>query len=500
MTEILLGFETAFTATNLLYCLIGVTLGTVIGMLPGLGSASGVGLLLPLTFGLEPVTAIIMLAGIYYGAQYGGTISSVLIGAPGEAATAVTVLEGHQMARRGRAGQALAIAAIASFVAGVLSLVVVMFVSPLLANVALQFGPPEMVAVILLALVATVGFTAGGRTKGLLCLGLGLVVATVGIDPVLGTERFTFGRIELLGGLGFIEVVIGVFAIAEILRNVSARHSPQVARPSWGEMMLSKNDLKVSTAPIVRGSGIGTVMGVVPGAGSTLASFASYGVERTVAKGKGFGKGAIQGVAGPEAANNAGANGSFIPTLSLGIPGSATTAVLLGALTLHGIQPGPLLIEQQPVLVWGVLASFLIGNAILLILNLPLAPLFASVLTVPYKRLYPVILAVCIIGAYAVENSMTGVWVAVAFGIVGYFLQKYDYPLLPLILGLILGPMLEQGLAQSVQMGGGSYAIFADRPLALVFLALTALALVLPPVVRGIRSRRTRSADKLVSR
>ncbi|MGC5626905.1 tripartite tricarboxylate transporter permease [Georgenia sp. Z1344] len=490
MGDILLGLQTAFTATNLLYCLLGVTLGTVIGMLPGLGSASGVGLLLPLTFGLEPVTAIIMLAGIYYGSQYGGTISSVLIGAPGEAATAVTVLEGHQMAQRGRAGQALAIAAIASFVAGLLSLIVVMFVSPLLADVALRFGPPEMVAVILLALVATVGITDGSRIKGLLCLGLGLIVATVGIDPVLGTERFTFGRIELLGGLGFIEVVIGVFAIAEILRNVSARHFRQVSRPSWKEMMLSKSDIKDSSGPILRGSAIGTVMGVVPGAGSTLASFASYGVERVRAGGRGFGRGAIQGVAGPEAANNAGANGSFIPTLSLGIPGSATTAVLLGALTLHGIQPGPLLIEQQPVLVWGVLCSFLIGNAILLILNLPLAPAFASVLTVPYKRLYPVIFAVCIIGAYAVENTMTGVWVALVFGVVGYFLQKYDYPLLPLILGLILGPMLEQGLAQSVQMGGGNYGIFIDRPLAMVFLALALLALVVPAVTRLIKKKR----------
>ncbi|WP_293783638.1 tripartite tricarboxylate transporter permease [uncultured Aeromicrobium sp.] len=490
MTEIVEGFATAFTATNLLYCLIGVSLGTIIGMLPGLGSASGVGLLLPLTLGLEPVTALIMLAGIYYGTQYGGTISSVLIAAPGEAATAVTVLDGHAMARKGRAGQALAIAAIASFIAGVISLAVVMFVAPPLASVALEFGPPEMVGVLLLALVATAGIGSADRTKSLAMMFLGLVLATVGLDPTWGEARFTFGEMSLLGGVGFIEVVIGMFAIAEVLSRLGEVDGEVIRLKGWRSMLLSRRDLASSAGPIARGSALGTAMGVIPGAGSTLASFLAYGVERRVSRHREeFGHGAIEGVAGPEAANNAAANASFIPALSLGVPGSATTAVLLGALMLHGIQPGPLLIENEPVLVWGLLASFLIGNVILLIQNLPLAPLFASVLALPYRVLYPIILVLCLIGAFAVENNTFGMAMALIFGVVGYVAARHGFSPVALLLGLILGPLLEQGVSRSVAMGGGSLTVFLERPLALTLLALSAAFLLYALVAPSLKKR-----------
>lgn len=497
MTEILEGFATAFSLTNLLYCLIGVSLGTVIGMLPGLGSASGVGLLLPLTLGLEPVTALIMLAGIYYGTQYGGTISSVLIAAPGEAATAITVLDGHAMARRGRAGQALAIAAIASFAAGIISLAVVMFVAPPLADLALAFGPPEMVGVLVLALIATAGIGSGDRAKSLAMMFLGLVLATVGLDPTWGEARFTFGQMSLLGGIGFIEVVIGMFAIAEVLARLGEPEGRVIRLKGWRSMLLSRSDVKDARGPIARGAALGTAMGVVPGAGSTVASFMSYGIERRIARHpEEFGTGAIQGVAGPEAANNAAANASFIPALSLGVPGSATTAVLLGALMLHGVQPGPLLIENEPVLVWGLLASFLIGNVILLVQNLPLAPVFASVLALPYRTLYPVILVLCLIGAFAVENNVFGMWVTLAFGVFGYVASRYGFSPVALLLGLILGPLLEQGLSRSTAMGGGGLGIFLERPLALALLAIAAAFLLYSLIAPLMKNRKRNRSDE----
>lgn len=485
LDQILLGFQTALSPVNLMYCFIGVVLGTVIGLLPGLGSVTGVALLLPLTLTLEPVTALIMLAGIYYGCQYGATISSVLIATPGDSSTVVTTIEGYRLARKGRAGPALAIAAIASFLAGTISIVFLMTLAPIFASFALRFGPPEMVALIVLGFAGIIGFTGTSRTKGLAMAAFGLALATIGIDPQTGVERFTFGNVQLLGGIGFLEVVIGLFAVAEVMSAVR-RGGAEPIRTRFRDMLLTREDWRRSRVPIVRSGILGFVMGVIPGAGATLASFFSYDVERRFSKHKDeFGKGAIEGVAGPEAANNAAVNGAFVPTLTLGIPGSGTTAVLLGAFLIFGIQPGPLLLEEQPQLVWGLIASFYIGNVILLLLNLPLAPVFASILRLPYGVLYPLILLLCFVGAYAIENRMWGVWIAFAFGVIGYFMKRYDYPAAPVILGLILGELFEKSLVQTSSISGGDFTIFLHRPIALALFALAALVLMGPLLVRG---------------
>jgi len=485
LDQILLGFQTALSPVNLAYCFVGVVLGTVIGLLPGLGSATGVALLLPLTLTLEPVTALIMLAGIYYGTQYGATISSVLIATPGDSATVVTTIEGYRLARRGRAGPALAVAAIASFLAGTISIVLLMTLAPVFASFALDFGPPEMAALMVLGLAGVIGFTGSSRAKGLAMAAFGLALATVGIDPSTGVERFTFGNVQLLGGIGFLEVVIGLFAVAEVMSAVR-RGGGEPIRTRFRDMLLSREDWRRSRGAIARGGLLGFFLGVLPGAGATLASFFAYDVERRLSRRRDeFGKGAIEGVAGPEAANNAAVNGAFVPTLTLGIPGSGTTAVLLGAFLLFGIQPGPLLLEEQPQLVWGLIASFYIGNLLLLLLNLPLAPLFASILRLRYGLLYPLILLLCFVGAYAVENRMWGVWIAFAFGVIGYFMKRYGYPAAPVVLGLILGPMLEKALMQTSSMGGGDFGIFLQRPIALALFAVAALVVVGPLLARG---------------
>lgn len=484
LDQILGGFATAATPVNILYCFIGVLLGTVIGLLPGLGSATGVALLLPLTLTLDPISALIMLAGIYYGSQYGATISSILISTPGDSASVVTAIEGYQLARKGRAGPALAIAAIASFLAGTISIVLLMTLAPLFSRFALSFGPPETVALMVLGLVGVIGFTGTSRTKGLAMAAFGLALATVGIDSQTGVARFAFGNVQLLGGIGFLQVVIGLFAVAEVMAQVR-KGTPAPIRTRIRDMLLTREDWNRSKMPILRGGFLGFLMGVLPGAGATLASFFSYDVERRFSKHQDeFGKGAIEGVAGPEAANNAAVNGAFVPTLTLGIPGSGTTAVLLGAFLLFGIQPGPLLLEQQPDLVWGLIASFYIGNMILLVLNLPMAPVFASILRLRYGVLYPFILLLCFVGAYAIENRMWGVWLALAFGLIGYYMKRYDYPAAPVILGLILGGILEQSLMQTSSISGGDFTIFLQRPIALVLFALAALVILGPYILK----------------
>ncbi len=493
LDQILGGFATAVTPVNLMYCFLGVLLGTVIGLLPGLGSATGVALLLPLTLTLEPVTALIMLAGIYYGTQYGATISSVLISTPGDSATVVTTLDGYQLARKGRAGPALAIAAIASFIAGTISIVLLMAFAPLFARFALNFGPPETVALMVLGLAGVIGFSGTSRTKGLAMAAFGLAIATVGLDPQTGVPRFTFGSVELLGGIGFLEVVIGLFAVAEVMSQVH-RGGTAPIRTRFRDMLLTREDWRRSRMAIVRGGFMGFLLGVLPGAGATLASFFSYDVERRISRHpEQFGKGAIEGVAGPEAANNAAVNGSFVPTLTLGIPGSGTTAVLLGAFLLFGIQPGPLLLEQQPDLVWGLIASFYIGNVILLFLNLPLAPVFASILRLRYGFLYPLILLLCFVGAYAIENRLWGVWLAFAFGVIGYFMKRYDYPAAPVILGLILGGLLEEAMMQTSSISGGDFTIFLQRPIALVLFLVAALVILGPYIAKGVGGLTRRS-------
>ncbi|WP_219412626.1 tripartite tricarboxylate transporter permease [Pseudonocardia nigra] len=490
LENLVLGFSTALSVENLLWCFVGVLMGTVIGVLPGLGSTTGVAILLPLTLGLEPVTALIMLAGIYYGAQYGGTITSVLISTPGEAATVVTTLDGYQMARRGRAGAALAISAIGSFVAAIISLVLLMALAPPFAEFALRFGPPEMLAVMLLGLATIVSFSGENKVLGTTMAVLGLVIAMVGVDTGSGVARFTFGSVDLLSGIPFVEVMIGLFAVGEVLHQIREGAAAPI-RARFRDLMISRRDLARSGGPILRGSGLGFLFGCLPGAGSTLASFMAYGIEKRVSRHKDeFGTGAIEGVAAPESANNAAANANFVPTLTLGVPGGATTAVLLGAFAIYGIQPGPLLFEQQPALVWGLLASFFLGNLILLVLNLPLAPVFAQLLRVPYGYMYPLILFTSVVGAYSISNNLFSVWVVLVFGVIGYAMKRLNLPMAPLVLGLVLGPLFEKALVQTSAIGDGNLLIVLTRPLSLVVLVLAVLLLAGPAVVGRLRRGR----------
>jgi putative tricarboxylic transport membrane protein len=498
LDNLLLGFETALTLENVMWCFVGVLMGTVIGVLPGLGSTTGVAILLPLTLSLEPVTALIMLAGIYYGCQYGGTITSVLISTPGEASTVVTTLDGYQMARRGRAGAALAISAIGSFVAAIVSLALLMALAPPFADFALRFGPPEMLAVMVLGLATIVSFSGEDRVLGATMAVLGLVIAMVGVDTGSGVARYTFGSVDLLSGIPFVEVMIGLFAVGEVLHQIREGAAAPI-RARFRELLISRDDLRRSVGPILRGSGLGFLFGCLPGAGSTLASFMAYGVEKRVSKhADEFGSGAIEGVAAPESANNAAANANFVPTLTLGVPGGATTAVLLGAFTIYGIQPGPLLFDQQPELVWGLLASFFIGNLILLVLNLPLAPVFAQLLRVPYGYLYPLILFTSVLGAYAISNNMFSVWVVLVFGLIGYAMKRLGLPTAPLVLGLVLGPLFEKALVQTSSIGDGNLLIVFTRPLSVVVLVIAALLLFGPALVTRVRSARSRPPSSLV--
>lgn len=491
--NLILGFQTALTLENVLWCFVGVLLGTVIGLLPGLGSTTGVAVLLPITFTLEPVTALIMLAGIYYGAQYGGTITSVLISTPGEAASVVTTLDGYQMAKRGRAGAALAISAIGSFIAAIISLALLIALAPPLADVALEFGPVEMFAIMILGLVIVVTFQGGAFVRGALMAVAGLLVATVGISPGTSEARFTFGNVNLLSGIPFVEVMIGLFALGEVFYQIRVGAAAPI-RARFRDMVISRKDITRSMPAILRGSGIGFGLGILPGAGSTLASFMSYGIERRVSRNKAeFGKGAIEGVASPESANNAAANANFVPTLALGIPGGATTAVLLGAFTIFGLQPGPLLFETQPELVWGLLVSFFIGNLLLLVLNLPLAPVFAQMLRIPYGYLYPIIMLTSLVGAYSVSNNMFSVWLVFVFGVLGYLLKEFGLPTAPFVLGLVLGPLFEKALVQTSAIGKGDLTVVFQSPIALAVLAIAAAMVVLPKLVGSVRSRRERA-------
>jgi putative tricarboxylic transport membrane protein len=489
LDNLILGIQTAFTVQNLIWCFVGVLVGTVIGLMPGLGSTTGVAILIPLTLAFEPVTALIMLAGIYYGAQYGGTITSVLLSVPGEAPSVITALDGYQMARNGRAGAALAIAAIGSFIAAIISLALLMAFAPPFAQWALNFSPVENFAIMIFGLVIVITFGGGSFARGLMMATLGILISTVGVSVGFIDARYTFGNINLLSGIPFVEVMIGVFALGEVFHQIrQGAVSPIRAR--FKDLMITRSELKRSVMPIFRGTGIGFVLGTLPGAGSTLASFMAYGVERKVSKnGPKFGTGQIEGVASPESANNAAANANFIPTLALGIPGGATTAVLLGAFTIYGIQPGPLLFEKQPDLVWGLLVSFFIGNVFLLILNLPLAPVFAQMLRVPYGYLYPLILLTSFIGAYSISNNTFSVWLVFFFGILGYFFKEYNFPLAPFVLGVVLGPLFEKAMAQTSAIGQGSFLIVLERPISFWIIVFTALMVAVPPLYKKIRSK-----------
>ena len=492
ISNILLGFSVALSPENLFFAFVGALIGTVIGALPGIGPSAGVALLLPVTFGMNPASAIIMLAGIYYGAMYGGTITSVLINTPGESASVMTTLDGYQMAVKGRAGAALGMAAIGSFIAGTVGVVALMLAAPPLAEVAISFGPPEYFALMVLGLTTLTGLTGASKLKGLLMGVVGLILGTIGIDPILGNARFTFGNPNLADGLDFLPVAVGLFGIAEILANVDLPTRAEPIKAKITGLLPTRQDWANSRGAIVRGTALGFFVGALPGAGATIASFLAYGLEKRLSKRpERFGTGIIEGVAAPETANNSASAGALVPLMVLGIPGSATTAVMLGALTLYGLQPGPLLMDLNPDVFWGLVASMYIGNVMLLILNLPLAPAFASVLRVPYSALVPIIMGIALVGVYSVQNSTFDLGVALAFGIIGYVLKRYDYPSAPLVLALVLGPLMERAFRQSLQMSQGGFGIFVTRPVTAFFL-LIALIVVVAPLVAWFRSRRDR--------
>jgi putative tricarboxylic transport membrane protein len=498
LNNLLLGFSVALSPANLFWCFVGVFLGTIVGILPGLGPPATIAMLLPLTFKLDHTTAIIMLAGIYYGAKYGGSTTSILLNVPGESASVVTCLDGYQMARQGRAGAALGIAAISSFIAGTFGVLGLMLVAPPLARFALKFAPPEYFALMALGLAMVVFLAGKSMLKALLAMLVGLWFATVGTDLFSAQSRFTFGRFELLDGIDFIVASIGIFAVGEVLANLETRGGTELFKVSGRlkSLLPTLEEIKACRFAFVNGSLVGFIIGVLPGAGSTISSFISYGLEKAVSKHpEKFGTGVIEGVAAPEGANNSDTCGSLVPLLTLGIPGSNTTAILLAALILWGFRPGPLLIQDNPTLFWGLVASMYIGNIMLLILNLPLVPLFAQILRVPYYVLYPAILGVSIVGAYSVSSSLFDVWMLGFFGLLGYVMRKLDFPAAPLVLGLVLGDGLERALRQSLMMSQGDLSILFTRPLSAVMLLIT-LAIVLMPLLRKVKDWRLNAAGE----
>ena len=481
--NLLHGFAVALTPINLLWCFVGVFLVTVIGVMPGLGPPATIAMLLPLTFQMNPTGAVIMLAGIYYGAKYGGSTTSILLNVPGESASVVTCLDGYQMAKKGRASAALGIAAIASFIAGTVGVVLLMLVAPPLAKFALSFSSPEYFALMCLGLAMVVLLAGESMVRALLALLVGLWIAGIGTDLFSDASRFTFGMMELLDGVDFVVVAIGVFALGEVLGNMESREEIQLLPVPRGlrNLLPTKQELKDCRFAFLNGSVIGFLIGVLPGAGSTIASFISYGVEKAVSKHpEKFGTGVPEGVAAPEGANNSETGGALVPLLTLGIPGSGTTAILLAAFILWGLRPGPLMIQDNPELFWGLVASMYIGNVMLLVLNLPLIPLFAQILKLPVYMLYPVIFGISIIGVYTVSGSLFDTWMLAVFGLLGYAMRKLDYPSAPLILGLVLGDNMERALRQSLMMSQGDPAILVSRPISAVMLFLTVAVLIVP--------------------
>ncbi len=484
--SLMAGFAVAFQPEILMYAFAGCIIGTLVGMMPGLGPLAGISLLLPATFGLNPIIAIVLLAGVYYGAMYGGSTTSILMRIPGEAASVMTCVDGYEMTKNGRAGPALAIAAIGSFFAGTVGVIGLMLLAPTLASFALRFGPPEYTALLLMGLFVLAYMSGGSMLKTLAMAVLGLLLGMIGIDAMSGYTRFSFDIIELGDGVGIVPVAVGLFGISEILLTAGQAEPPQVQKPKLRELIPSKEEFKLSAGPIMRGSLLGFMIGIIPGSAHIISSFVSYGIERRMSKHpERFGNGAIEGVAGPESANNAAATGAFVPMLALGIPTSPVTAVMIAAIMVHGISPGPLLIQEQPDLFWGFVASMYVGNVVLLVLNLPMVGLFVNLLRIPYAYLYPCILAFCVLGVYSVANSVIDVWIMLAMGGIGYALRKFGFDLAPVALGLVLGPMLELSLRQSLALSGGTYSIFLERPIAVTMfvLGLILLAVALKPLI-----------------
>ncbi len=487
------GFGVAFQWQNILFAFVGVLIGTAVGVLPGIGPMSGVALLIPvtatLTAGLPPEAAaassIILLAGVYYGAMYGGSTTSILLNTPGESSSVVTTLDGYQMARQGRAGAALSIAAIGSFVAGIISLIGLVLLAKPLSNVALQFGPAEYFSLMLLGLAAVSGLAGKSMTKALMMTVFGLIIGTIGIDAVSGIARFTYDLPILYSGLEFLTIAVGLFALGEVFKTVLERDHEAGAIAKVGRILPTKQDLKDSTTPILRGSFLGFFIGVLPGAGATLASFFSYITEKKFSKTpEKFGNGAIAGVAGPESANNAASGGALIPLLTLGIPGSGTTAILMGALIMYNIQPGPLLFNDHPEVAWGLIASMFVGNLMLLVLNMPLVKVFAKIIQTPKKYLLPIIIAISFFGVYAVQYTTFDLYLLLACGVLGYMLVRNDFPVAPLVLALVLGPMIENNMRRALTISNGDFSIFATKPISLVLLIVAAAWLLVPLLLK----------------
>lgn len=491
------GFAVAFQWQNIMFAFVGVLIGTAVGVLPGIGPMSGVALLIPVTATLTSgmpteaaaASSIILLAGVYYGAMYGGSTTSILLNTPGESSSVVTTLDGYQMAKQGRAGAALSIAAIGSFVAGIVSLIGLVLLAKPLSKVALNFGPAEYFSLMLLGLCAVSGLAGKSMTKALIMTIFGLLLATIGIDAVSGIARFTYDLPILYSGLEFLTIAVGLFALGEVFKTILERDKEDGAIAKIERILPTKQDLKDSAVPIVRGSFLGFFIGVLPGAGATLASFFSYMAEKKFSKHpEKFGTGAIEGVAGPESANNAASGGAMIPLLTLGIPGSGTTAILMGALIMYNIQPGPLLFEDHPEVAWGLIASMFIGNLMLLVLNMPLVKVFAKIIQTPKKYLLPIIVAISFFGVYAVQYTTFDLYLLLACGFLGYLLAKNDYPLAPLVLALVLGPMIENNMRRALTISNGDFSIFVTKPLSLVFI-IAAIAWIVIPLLLKLKGR-----------
>jgi putative tricarboxylic transport membrane protein len=478
VNNIALGFQTAFTFANLFYCLIGVFLGTLIGVLPGLGPTATIAMLLPLTFALPPISSLIMLAGIYYGSQYGGSTTSILVNLPGEAASVVTTLDGYQMAKQGRAGVALATCAIGSFFAGTVATFLIAAFGPPLAAIALKFGPAEYFSLMTLGLVASIVLAQGSLLHAFGMVVLGLLLGLVGTDVTSGVQRFTFDTPELADGIGFVTVAMGMFGLGEIIRNLETEAQRSVVVAKITTLMPTREDWKRMIAPILRGTAIGSALGILPGSGSILGAFAAYSIEKKVSRNRAqFGKGAIEGVAAPESANNAGAQTSFIPMLTLGIPSNPVMALMVGAMIIQGIQPGPSVITEQPALFWGIVVSMWIGNLFLLVLNLPLIGLWVRMIMVPYRLLYPAILVFCAIGVFSLRNSQFDVYMMALFGILGYVFSKLGCEPAPMLLAFILGPLMEEFLRRAMLLSRGDPLIFIQRPISATLLGIAVLAM-----------------------
>ena len=497
INHLMQGAAVAFQPMNLMFCFIGVLMGTLVGVLPGLGPTAAIALLLPVSFHIPPLATIIMLSGIYYGAMYGGSTTSILVNIPGEAASVITCLDGYQMAKQGRAGPALGIAAFGSFIAGTFGVVGIMLLAPPMATFALAFGPPEYFSLMLMGIVIIIYMSSGSILKDFMIAVFGLLLGTIGMDTIAGTQRLTFGVLELADGIGFIPAVMGLFGISEILMNVERIVATTLITDKVKNLLPNLQDWKDSTWPIIRGSVLGFLIGVLPGPAPVISTYASYALEKKLSKTpEKFGTGFIAGVAGPESANNAASSGAMIPLFTLGIPANSVIAVLLGAFMIHGLQPGPMFITKYPEIFWGTIVSMYLGNAMLLILNLPLIPIWVKILKIPYAILFPLILIFCLIGVYSLNFSQLEIGLMTAFGVLGYIMRKFKFEMAPLILALVLGPMMESNLRLSLLLSQGDASVFLTKPISAAFIAVSAL-LIMSTMLPSLRNRRAKFKEKL---